>query len=287
DNGSSDRTSETVLRYTARQTHWRLVREEKPGAGAARNRGVRESCGEIILFVDDDVIPDAQLIEEHRKSHRQHRAVAVLGHVRFPWRGNESAYHWLLTHRPELLQSFRFRDPLDVPFLHFYTCNASVPRSLLLRGDLFDETFSGAAFEDTDLGYRLTRSGCRIIFNPRASALHDFQLSPPLFAEKRRRAGHGLHRLLKKHPELRPTLEETRHPVRRRVRSVMGALLAPAADCLDRCGRLAPAFLLPLLGRLLWYVFEYQFWSGFREGDRSHLPLGNPGVAKPPCEEGN
>ncbi|MFM7142900.1 MAG: glycosyltransferase family A protein, partial [Alphaproteobacteria bacterium] len=40
--------------------HVRLLRQERSGPAAARNRGVREAHGEFVAFTDDDCRPDPQ-----------------------------------------------------------------------------------------------------------------------------------------------------------------------------------------------------------------------------------
>ncbi len=57
----------------------KYVREEKDGLHNARNRGVLESKGGIIIFLDDDEIPDHNLIEELIKPFYIFDKVAVVG----------------------------------------------------------------------------------------------------------------------------------------------------------------------------------------------------------------
>jgi len=58
DDCSGDRTAQTVEEFT-RSSGWeaRCLRQERPqGANAARNRGMRDARGEIIVMIDDDAI---------------------------------------------------------------------------------------------------------------------------------------------------------------------------------------------------------------------------------------
>jgi GT2 family glycosyltransferase len=266
DNGSSDDTPEIAAEYLKRPagSAWKYLRESKPGAAAARNSGIRASHGKIVLFLDDDVIPDPQLLEEHRKDH-QGRLAVVLGSVRFPWDGSGTAFRRTLWQHPELLQSFRFPDAGDVPFQHFYTCNLSLPREILSRSGSFDEQFLASGFEDIDLGYRLARSGVRMMFNPRASALHDCWQSFPEFAEKQRRHGRELRILLKKHPELREVFLPATIARRRGLAVLAGGLASVLAPCYEWPAGFLSALILPTLSRLCWLNLQFRFRAGFEE----------------------
>ena len=43
----------------------------KPGAAATRNVGIREASGDIVLFIDDDILAEPDLVERHLKYHAQ------------------------------------------------------------------------------------------------------------------------------------------------------------------------------------------------------------------------
>ena len=259
DNDSSDDTPELLRRFWGRFPNWQCLKQAKPGAAATRNSGIEGCKSQILLFLDDDVIAEPDLVQQHLNSHLLHPRSAVLGYVRNGWSENDSAFHWILSHK-QLIHSFQFPDPLSVPFQHLYTCNASLPREALLKAGLFDERFVGAAFEDTDLGYRLKRSGCPLIFNAHATVTHNPVLSLKSFMQKRSDAGRALHQLLSKHPELKGTLLPSTW--RRILRSTLGWIASPLAFTFERRVSFAPV-LLPLLGKACWYHFEYLFWTGY------------------------
>src|SRR5689334_1491177 len=52
DDGSTDNTAAIVARYAAAGV--RYVYQENGGASAARNRGLRETQGELVAFLDGD-----------------------------------------------------------------------------------------------------------------------------------------------------------------------------------------------------------------------------------------
>jgi glycosyltransferase involved in cell wall biosynthesis len=75
DDGSTDGTTAIVERYAPRV---RLLRQQNLGPAAARNRGVRESSGKYLAFLDgDDVWLPRKLAAqvEHAESHPEHPIV--------------------------------------------------------------------------------------------------------------------------------------------------------------------------------------------------------------------
>lgn len=269
DSASTDNTREIASQFEKSFAHFRLLSEAQPGAARARNCGIRECVGELVLFIDDDVIPIPRLLEEHWLAHRRHPESAILGRVTFPWDGNESPFHWVLTHRPEYLQSFRFTDPANVPFNHFYSCNVSLPRNSFTRVGRFNEEFRAYGFEDTEFGYRLVRSGTRIVFHPLAEALHDFRRTFVRFAEERFRAGQSFHLLLQKHPELKAWCAQQGSPLRRSLARVLGLLVFPLTPLFDSRLPFPLHLLLPVLGRACACHLQYRFWRGFARASQT------------------
>src|SRR4029450_8136983 len=54
DNGSTDHTKSVLNETVMTNVTLRCVYEKTPGLSNARNAGIRETTGEIILFTDDD-----------------------------------------------------------------------------------------------------------------------------------------------------------------------------------------------------------------------------------------
>src|ERR1700739_5177839 len=67
-------------------------------------------------------------------------------------------------------RSARGRTELDFRF--FYTCNLSVKTAFLREYGHFNESFRSAAYEDTELGYRLSKHGMTLRYNPAAVGYH-------------------------------------------------------------------------------------------------------------------
>lgn len=158
------------------------------GAGRARNLGASQSHGEILLFLDADILLERDGLAQHARWHHAARDVVVLGVYRaVDVDGIDAAavaaaeeIGALLTGRevtePAWLTSFierrkqltgRHRDL----FAAMTGCNVS------LRRDLYDDvggfTFFGLrGIEDTELAWRLFTAGAVFVPEPGATGWH-------------------------------------------------------------------------------------------------------------------
>jgi glycosyltransferase involved in cell wall biosynthesis len=177
DDGSKAGNLQAFLTWAASHSQGdriRYVHQSPRGPAAARNQGIRAARAAIILFLGDDILPLPGLLRSHYLAHTVEYAadnIAVLGLAdlapelcltRFSnwWRKWNFRYEKLLSKRCE------------PDFSYFYTNNLSLKRSFLLENGLFDESFRDAAYEDGELGFRLTQRGLKIVFKPEAKALH-------------------------------------------------------------------------------------------------------------------
>jgi GT2 family glycosyltransferase len=85
---------------------------------------------------------------------------------------------------------------------YFFTGNASVPKSLIEKAGLFDESFKCYGSEDSELGYRLWKDGVKIIYESKAKAEHFNEENLRSILGKRESWGKCHLLLAKKHPEL-------------------------------------------------------------------------------------
>ncbi|MDX2149903.1 MAG: glycosyltransferase family A protein [Bryobacteraceae bacterium] len=197
-NGATDHT-ESVLREAAERHPGKLryfVIAPTGGPSAPRNRGIREATGNVVIILDDDVLPDPELVARHADFHRRHAeaTAAAIGEVYVP---------------PEMLDdpmSLFHLFPYDevrrlekLCYLHFWTCNVSVKREFMLRGGMFNEKF--LYYEDMLCGHRLETNGMQLHFVPEARGQHLHQLKPEGVPSKGLFTGLWLHRFLAEVPD--------------------------------------------------------------------------------------
>ena len=149
----------------------RALFQPNQGVAATRNHGLQEAAGELVLFIDDDVVPAPQLIAEHVKWHEANGAdVVVMGPMLTPpdfamkpWVQWEQA---MLTKQYDDMAAGRWQPTAR----QFYTGNTSLRRQHLLDAGGFDANFRRA--EDVELAYRLADRGLRFLFNAEAVGYH-------------------------------------------------------------------------------------------------------------------
>lgn len=78
DDGSSDDTPEVAAAYEA-DLSIRYLRRPHAGRAGARNAGIREAVGDILLFSDDDRLVSPAFVAEHLAAHERPGDTLVLG----------------------------------------------------------------------------------------------------------------------------------------------------------------------------------------------------------------
>jgi GT2 family glycosyltransferase len=157
DDGSTDRTSEVVGGMSSPASIHYLNREHR-GRSAARNLGIREAAGDLVLFVDDDTLAPTSFLSEHLRFHERHPRSVVRGPI-----VNITEYRIPDTYALGIK---------DFSSAFFCTCNASVERKHLEAIGGFDENFREYGFEDNEIGWRLRQAGIRMRFNKKAIIYH-------------------------------------------------------------------------------------------------------------------
>jgi len=136
------------------------------GRAFARNEGVRNSGGELLIFVDDDMTVVDDFVASHLESASGPRRV-VIGDVQSP---PEFKSHPLARYiERQGVRKLRSRE--KIPPKCVRTGNLGVPRALFDEIGMFDEDISRYG-EDLDLGVRLAEAGAEFVFDPRAISYH-------------------------------------------------------------------------------------------------------------------
>lgn len=161
DDGPDDGTRACVERFARAQSERGLAIRYVPvtdtqGPAGARNVGWQQARAPLIAFTDDDTLPDPRWLT---------CGVAALA------RGAAAAAGKIVVPLPPLPTDYE-ADASGLERAEFATANAFVARSFLVTTGGFDERFTSAWREDSDLQFTLMQAGGEIVCAPDAVVVH-------------------------------------------------------------------------------------------------------------------
>jgi GT2 family glycosyltransferase len=142
----------------------RWIRLAPPSITHAMNVGLKQANSEVVLFLDDDIIPGADLIAAHARAHARARNI-VAGQVLQPREEPLTC-----DERPGEFQFFSNRAQFITELMGG---NFSINRRLALELGGFDENFVHVAYHfEAEFAARAMAVGEKIWFEPQASIRH-------------------------------------------------------------------------------------------------------------------
>ena len=159
DDGSTDETL-VMAREMAKTAPCRMkvLTKKNDGLPRARNVGIHECEGEIILFMDDDTFADPTLVREHINFHERYPKAVVQGWV-----------NHIEELEPKGPRTFKLD---DYSRSFFWTSNVSVRKKFVDEVGGFDEDFQEYGYQDMELGSRLKKLGLVKHVNYKAIVSH-------------------------------------------------------------------------------------------------------------------
>lgn len=142
----------------------RWIPQRAPSITAAMNRGLLEARCDVVLFVDDDIVPESLLLSAHRAAHAACSKTVVAGRIIQPWQTSSG--------RPRPTDSICAGvEPSWID--EFMGGNFSVRRDDALNVGGFDENFVQVAYRyEAEFANRFRAGGGRIRFEPLACLRH-------------------------------------------------------------------------------------------------------------------
>jgi GT2 family glycosyltransferase len=178
----------------------------QPGNGPSirRNYGAARARGELLIFLDDDIVVEPQLIEAHVAAHREGASKAVVGYFPPLKTGRQDFFRLHLKDWWE--SSFQeMRDPAHrYKYNDLFSGNFSLPAALFRQLGGFDTRY--VCRDDSELGYRLLKAGAQISFCEQARGWHHDTTDTKRLFVRKYEEGQADVQLGKQYPELRPAL---------------------------------------------------------------------------------
>jgi GT2 family glycosyltransferase len=160
DNGPTRDTKQVVSGFTAR-----YVPEPRRGYGFARNRGLAEAQGDVIYFLDDDCVPEADWSDILWNVLNAGDADLASGSRTPGQPGLAARLEYLSTDGPVLSPGITAG-----PARHLSTSNLILRRDVVSKVGCFDTTLSMC--EDRDFTTRARKLGFRLRYEPKARVTH-------------------------------------------------------------------------------------------------------------------
>ncbi|MFM7572598.1 MAG: glycosyltransferase family 2 protein [Snowella sp.] len=164
DDGSTDGTLTWLNAHQAEFPHVVAYEQNHQGPSAARNLGVQQAQGDMIIFIDSDLVVTEQFLQSH--------ATAL--------QTEEKALNTdrLFTYGA-VINTCNFENPTAEPYkitdfsaAYFATGNVAIAKKWLEQAGLFDTRFQLYGWEDLELGVRLKELGLKLVKCPAAVGYH-------------------------------------------------------------------------------------------------------------------
>ncbi|TRZ95498.1 glycosyltransferase family 2 protein [bacterium] len=159
-----------------RENKIRYIIQKEPHANVARNRGILEAKGEIVLILNDDIIIKQDLIRKHFANFDDPSVAAVSGAVLEGVRELTDEFPRSFYRRYTGWIHFPLNYSKRVEVINLNSCNLSIRREIIMEVGGFDENFSLTYFDDSDFSLRVHRlclkKGLKTLHDPRLSIIH-------------------------------------------------------------------------------------------------------------------
>jgi glycosyltransferase involved in cell wall biosynthesis len=203
DDGGADGSYDLLCEWAASESRLVPVRIENRGEAGARQEGAKRASGDVVLFLDDDVVARPDLVSGHRRHHAAERGIVVLGYMPtvLPRRRRPGQFTTFLYHEAYERRVETYADA-DQVLRHLWAGNFSLRRDDCLRVGLKNPQYPALYHQDRDFGLRCRAAGLRGVFDRSLVADHHHARPVEAFRSDCRRQGAGLLLVHELHPEV-------------------------------------------------------------------------------------
>jgi len=195
--GSTDGSIE-FLRERAREAPALVpVLVENRGEAGARLEGVRRARGELIVLLDDDVVPAPDLVSAHAARHAGSERLLVVGSMPVAESRSAAVRHYAESYEAHVA---RWRSGTQSIIRTLWAGNLSLRRDAYLQ---IAARPTGSRYDyhaDRVFGLQCEAIGLRAIFEPSCVAVHHYERTLPGLARDAHRQGAALVRLAREYP---------------------------------------------------------------------------------------
>jgi len=185
--------------FSDRSFNIRYFNQDHKGPAAARNLGIREARGDILLLLDDDSLPTRQWLDAVSKAWDAFPGYDGIG----GYVASENSDSIYCRVNSDLFNWFLKQQSTNHGCNFLVTCNAGYTKSIIQKIGLFDEHYKGAYGEDRDLNIRIVNSGGKLRLDEKILVYHDRDLTFRSFVRKHFNYGKAAFNIYTRYPEQR------------------------------------------------------------------------------------
>jgi GT2 family glycosyltransferase len=164
--------ADELLGKYRKEFNLKIVHPAVSGRGISRNKGAEVSSGEFIFFLDDDMVVEEGLLENHMLYHQKNTGCIVSGcGYRNPQQAKTDFQKYLIATESSWKAKSTQQGMVTLQQFNFTACNLSVSKELFVRLNGFDARFTDG--EDFDFAVRAINSGIPIIYDVNLVAWHN------------------------------------------------------------------------------------------------------------------
>lgn len=172
--GSTDETKAILESSTFNIKKLSVIVQDNKGRSIARNNGVKNASGELLIFFDDDMRPAPDCIAEHVEHHLRYPGTILTGSAIDEENDNKSdiqLYRAFLSRKWSMPLQGLAGKPLPRENIFVTAANFSISKKLFLELKGFDEALNDA--EDFDLAVKAFNNNVPLYYKHEAFAIHD------------------------------------------------------------------------------------------------------------------
>lgn len=192
DDGSTDGTAGIVKQFALK-----YIYQENSGPASARNRGFKESSGELVVFTDSDCVPAKSWISKVVEGFTGEDIGAVAGSYDI---ANPESLLSNCIHEEIKLRHLKLRDKKYIRAFGSY--NVAIRRNVFEKAGGYNESYRAASGEDNDLSYKILKAGYKIKFQEDAVVAHTHTEKLWKYLREQYRHGYWRMKLYKDFPDM-------------------------------------------------------------------------------------
>lgn len=172
--GSTDGTAVLLSEEKFNLPDFRIIEQENRGRAKVRNKGAHEASGNLLIFLDDDMIASTECISYHVHHHKHYEQSILTGGLREPEgpdRDDFSGFKSWLNEKWSLPLIELGNKPMSSENYFITAGNCSIGKDLFNSLKGFDEILNDA--EDYDLATRALLVEIPLYFSNKAWAYHN------------------------------------------------------------------------------------------------------------------